>query len=213
MKTKITLNTCFKALSNASIMLITLFFMTGCPTPEKQAENAGGVFFFQLNEDYKEYALVNCSEPNKSPTSESQTYYIRNFPYRTADGAYFITDGSFMERTFDMCDLHEENIFYPLHDEYYTFFPYSNLGQGNWVSNIKWKDLCTASKDTMTVIGFCDLYYKNPRMINIPDLERLTHKSRKNMTMDDIVRVINELIDSNSIDKYCQTVLAGGSGI
>lgn len=213
MKTKIALYSHRNTINCVGIMVIALL-LTGCPTPEKRAENSGGVFFFQLNEEYKEYALVNRTDPTDPTvpsTSESQFYYIRNYPYRTANGAYFITDGSFRDRTFDICELTDEHIFYPLHKGYYTFFPFSNLGEGNWVSNVKWKDFCTASRDTMTVIGFCDLYYKNPRKIKIPTLESLTHKSRKDMTMDDIVRVINKLIDTNSIDKYCHVVYAGGS--
>ena len=198
---------------SAGIVIITMLFLTGCPSPEKMAEDAGGVYFFLLNEDYKEYALVNCTDQTIPATAESQSYYITNYPYRTADGAYFITDGSLRERTFDLCDLTDRQILYPLHNGYYTFFPFSNLGEGNWVSNIKWKDLCTASMDTMTIVGFCDMYYNDPWLIDIPTLEALTRMSRKDMTLDDIVRVINELIDTRTIDKYCHKVYAGGSDV
>ena len=46
------------------------------------------------------------------------------------------------------------------------------------------------------------MLYSEIRLFEIQSLEKITSKSRKEMTIDDIEKSINKIIDEGKLDKY-----------
>ena len=134
---------------------------------------------------------------------------IINFPKRYRDEPYFFYGSERWEQnpekyTFDICELATEEKLLALHDHYYTYFPYTGLRQcdKDVVRDGKWSDLCSTDPLTLPVVTSANSLYSEIRMFEIRTLEKLTKKKRDKMTIDDIEKAVNKVIDEGKLDKY-----------
>ncbi|MBQ9339027.1 MAG: hypothetical protein IJS13_01695 [Paludibacteraceae bacterium] len=205
------MKTSLKLLCCAICIFLGIFF-TGCDTPET-LENVNYSFcFFKLKDSkYKDYIIMTQHDAplisNWNPPIMFDTCIVPLFPKREYDKPYFLTNISDpMDYFYNECDLAEADIYYNLHDGYLTFFPYTSIGaQQNECTLLKekWSEICGLSPDNVTILEPYSNIFEEVWVIKITTLEKLTHKSRSKMTMQDIELAINMIIDNETIEKYC----------
>ena len=111
--------------------------------------------------------------------------------------------------TYSLEELINTPKYIALKDNYYICYPFMDLASYGCYVNVDWKDLLTL--DTTTLEVYTNMPYAKRYVIFEDDLVRLTKKStmhfrglKKDMiTIDDVVEVLNELIETNTIEEYC----------
>ncbi len=190
--------------------LLMAVCLAGCDTPE-QLEGLKYSFsiFRYTDESYKENIITMTQESGVPEIQRTNGIY--NFPKRKKDAPYFRdpaqTDLS--EFYFDICELATEEKVLPLHDGYYTYFPYTALSCNSGepvMRDCKWEDICSVDVSALPEICPAENIYAEIRSFPIQTLEKKTGKSRKEMTIEDIEKAINEIIDNGEIDKYGEKV-------
>ena len=136
---------------------------------------------------------------------------IYNFPKRYRNEPYYGCERwakNPEKYTFDICELATEEKLLALHDGYFTYFPYTNINTANEdvIRDGKWENLCDGNPLELPVLGEASSLYKEIRLFEIRPLEKITGKSRKEMTIEDIEAAINKLIDEGQLDKYSTKV-------
>ena len=143
--------------------------------------------------------IITCNEPNFTG--------IHNYPKLYKNEPYFFPDGG-RSHSFDICELATEEKVLALHNGWYTYFPYIgihyNLNQDYKVRDGKWEDICNVNYDRLPILSNASALYSDGRSFDIKTLEFLTQKNRKKMTLDDITRAVNKIIDQGKVDKYTQ---------
>lgn len=125
-----------------------------------------------------------------------------------ADGTNFLHDWKIGEK-YTLEDLVNTPKFIALKDGYYTCWPFVNLEKYGCYTNVEWKDLLSMNIDT--VHAFTAEPYIKRYVIHEDELVKLTHKSTKHfhglkrdeITIDDVVKVLNDLIETGTIEDYC----------
>ena len=197
-----------------AICILFAAFLTSCDTPET-IENANYSFcFFKLKDaKYKDYIIMTqYNAPlisNRNPPIMYDTCIVPLFPKRDYNKPYFLTNISNpVDYFYNECDLAEAEIYYSLHDGYLTFFPYTSIGanEGCVILNEKWSEICGLTPDNVTVSEPYSNIFEDVWLVKIQTLEKLTKKSKSEMTIQDIETAINKIIDNKTIGKYCSNV-------
>ena len=129
---------------------------------------------------------------------------ITNYPKCYRDEPYFFLKTEY-DHSFNICELATEEKVLALHDGWYTYFPYTGLNmmfRKGVIRDGKWEDICTVNYKKLPVLGDENLLYSERHFIDIRTLERITLKSRKKMTIDDITKAINKKIDNGTLNRY-----------
>lgn len=132
---------------------------------------------------------------------------ICDFPKRYKNEPYYSGEKWAQEPEkyhFDICELATEEKLLTLHDGYYTYFPYTNINRASEdvIRNGKWENICDSNPTELPILGDASSLYQEIRSFEIRSLEKITGKSRKEMTIDDIEKAINILIDKGQLDTY-----------
>lgn len=106
--------------------------------------------------------------------------------------------------SYDICELATEEKYLSLHSGYYTYFPYTSIVEYEQcvVRCGKWDSVCACNPLGLPIMGNASMLYSEIRLFEIQSLEKITSKSRKEMTIDDIEKSINKIIDEGKLDKY-----------
>lgn len=192
------------------ILICFAIFFCSCDTPETIDSQRYKFCIFRLkNEMYKE--LIITGNANVSEGYFRTINGINNFPKRYKEEPYF---GSARwsqapeKYTFDICELATEEKLLALHDGYYIYFPYTGLsgdGSSIVVRDGKWDTICSCNPLELSALGESNSIYSEIRLFEIKPLEKITKKSRKEMTIEDIEKAINKVIDDGKLDQYTIT--------
>ena len=176
------------------LILLCLLFSAGCDPIDPEGDGwrvsrRYTVHFVKFaDESYKDYVI------SKSP--------IPTYPKRNDDGPYFISDveKAKKEQSYDICELASNPVLIELHNGYYMYYPYTKLGCSTAVRNVKWSEVCNVDLDTVGILS--DQAYAEVWHVLLPELKKRTLKSHEKMTIADIEKAINKIIDTNKIEKY-----------
>ena len=107
-------------------------------------------------------------------------------------------------------DVVESPKYIALKDGYYICYPFTALESYSHYINAEWKDFYNIDFDKFEMIPSHKVYKKRYH-ISERNLSTLTQKSTKHfpkedtemITIDDVVKTLNDLIETNRIDKFC----------
>lgn len=191
-----------------SPLFLIAALLTGCDSKEVLERADFAFFIFRLeDESYKELIITNGD-------------VVPNFPKRSKDGPYFgIGTGVYTQGVvditpyyYDICELATEEKFLALHNNYYTFFPYTGISSFESSSDTVfvregiWKDVCNIDPASLPILDNVSEMYSEIRFFEITSLEKITHKNRWKMTIDDMEKAVNKVIDEGELDKYSRIV-------
>ena len=166
-------------------------------------------YIFRYTDEANKELIITVPNPFFDPNGTGTISGILNFPKRYRDEPYFFFGSERWEQnpekySFDICELATEEKLLALHDHYYTYFPYTGIRQSgeDVVRDGKWSDLCSTDPLTLPVVTSANSLYSEIRMFEIRTLEKLTKKKRDEMTIDDIEKAVNKVIDEGKLDKY-----------
>ena len=190
------------------LMLITL--LCSCDRPSLLEEKKYVFQIFRYADEANKELIITAPEPFFDPGSPATfASGIINFPKRYRDEPYFFYGSERWEQNpekyiFDICELATEEKLLALHDHYYTYFPYSGINQGGLsvVRDGKWSDLCSTDPLKLPVMMDANSLYSEIRKFEIRSLEKITKKKRDEMTIGDIEKAVNKVIDEGKLDKY-----------
>ncbi|MBO4689716.1 MAG: hypothetical protein J5621_02460 [Paludibacteraceae bacterium] len=192
-----------------ALMFVALLY--SCISSYQASVDARYVFqIFRYTDEANKELIITTPDPFVNPGSPATfASGIINFPKRYRDEPYFFYESERWEQNpekyiFDICELATEEKLLALHDHYYTYFPYTGLRQcdKDVVRDGKWSDLCSTDPLTLPVVTSANSLYSEIRMFEIRTLEKLTKKKRDEMTIDDIEKAVNKVIDEGKLDKY-----------
>ena len=184
--------------------------LCSCDTQETLEATKYSFCIFQYADDsYKELIITDGCQ-NKEDGFCKIINGILNFPKRYRNEPYYGVRDRISENpekyTFDICELATEEKLLALHGNYFTYFPYTRLDPGNEspvvVRDGKWSRICDINPFELPVLKDSKSIYADIRSFDIRKLEKLTGKSRKVMTIEDIEMAINKVIDDGKLDKY-----------
>ena len=111
--------------------------------------------------------------------------------------------------SFNLCELATEEKLLALHDGWFAYFPYTALqfdGCTALARAGKWEDVCNVDYAELPILGGANGLYAEVRRFDADQLELITLKNRNKMTIEDIEKAINTLIDQNRVRNHCQQV-------
>ncbi len=182
------------------------------------------VIFFQLSDTailhkvavqpYEEWMADN----NNGRYHITSKYAIPTYPKLDTNAPYFteLDKGVYSMKGayYDICELATETKYIPLKNGYYMAYPYVNLVGLPIFLDIDWKDLCNADIDTIPQVSFATNPFKHTYEIDEGIIAKLTKKStpryhkrnKEQVTIDDIVALLNQLIEEDCIEDYCNGI-------
>ena len=169
--------------------------------------------FRYADDSYKELIITDGCQ-NKEDGHCKIINGICNFPKRYRNEPYYgirqRISANPEKYTFDICELATEEKLLALHGNYYTYFPYTRIFP-DYESPIvvrdgKWSQICDVNPFDLPILGECRSIYSDIRSFEIGSLEKITGKSRKEMTIDDIEQAVNKVIDDGELEKYSKKV-------
>jgi len=186
--------------------------LCGCDTTEvmERQEYAFNIFRFK-DDSYKNLIIsVDSEKDTISPYFNGPKCIngIWNYAKRYRNEPYYGLKENLPKNpekyTFDICELATEEKLLALHDNYYTYFPYSIItGDGlPVVRDGKWEEICDVNPLELPKKCNVEAIYSEIRFFEITSLEKITRKKRKEMTIEDIEKAINKVIDEGKLDKY-----------
>lgn len=187
--------------------------LCACDTPSLIEKKNYAFFIFRFTNEANKELIITC------PTSENREIVdstsgiglingIHNCPKRYKNEPYYCLRDSLSQNPekyiFDICELATEEKLLTLHDGYYTYFPYTAIIDYDQcvVRDGKWESVCESNPMQWAIHGSANALYKDIRLFEIQSLEKITGKSRKEMTIDDIEKAVNIVIDKDKLDKY-----------
>ena len=175
--------------------------LCSCDTPALLEAKQYAFFIFRFADEADKEWIITCPVSESLPNPQI-TNGIHNFPKRHHNKPYFADKGNF--DSFDICELATEEKLLAMHDGYYTYFPYTCIVDGDMcvVRDGKWETLCDVNPLDLHERGSANGIYADIRSFDIRSLEKITHKSRTEMTIEDIEQAINKVIDEKKLDKY-----------
>ena len=189
------------------LLCILSLAVTLCSCDTKQTlEDIRYSFFIFIYKDETSKDLIVTTLA--SPETPSGVY---NFPKRYRNEPYFGRERwseNPEKYRYDICELATEDKLLALSGGYYTLFPYTNIHhtEQDVLRDGKWADICSVNPLELPVISSAYSLYSDIRYFEIRSLEKITGKSRKEMTIDDIETAINKVIDEDKLDKYSRKV-------
>ncbi|MBO4690391.1 MAG: hypothetical protein J5621_05915 [Paludibacteraceae bacterium] len=189
--------------------LMFVVLLCSCDSPRLLEDKKYGFYIFRYTDEANKELIITAQEPFSDPGSPATfTSGIINFPKRYRDEPYFFGIERWEQNPekyiFDICELATEEKLLALHDHYYTYFPYTGIRQygTDVVRDGKWSDLCSTDPLKLPVITDANSLYSEIRKFEIRSLEKITRKKRDEMTIDDIEKAVNKVIDEGKLDKY-----------
>ena len=186
---------------NYFLICVCMVLCCACDTPQLLDSKANSVHIFKyVNEGYKNHLLTyNDTLRGDSSILPTCPKLDRNEPYFS----YYYTANA--AKSYDICELATAEKVIALHGNYYMYYPYINLGlRGDRlvVRDGLWSDICNTDPFKLPIV--CDEanIYSETRIFEGRSLDKITHKKRTEMTIDDIVNAINRVIDEGTLDKY-----------
>ncbi len=172
--------------------------LCSCDTKQTLEDIRYSFFIFKYKDEASKDVIV---------TNPGVTSGIYNYPKRYRNEPYFGKERWFENPEkyhYDICELATEEKLLALHDGYYTLFPYTNMYHDgdDVIRDGKWTDICDINPVELPELGQAYTLYSEFRLFEIRSLEKITGKSRKEMTIDDIEKAINKVIDEGKLDKY-----------
>ena len=198
----------------AKLFLLTTIvtILCGCDTPQTLENTKYAFFIFRyVDESYKELIITDGSK------NHSDGYFkiingIANYPKRYRNEPYYSADKWSLnpeKYTFDICELATEEKLLSFHSRYYTYFPYTNIfpfySSPVVIRDGKWENICDVNPFELPILGDANSIYSEIRFFEISSLEKITGKKRNEMTIDDIEKAVNNVIDDGKLDKYSKT--------
>lgn len=196
-----------------SILLVLMAaIFCACDTPQLLESKANTIYIFRYkNEDYKNLIITY------DPAEEDCPYSIPDYPKLKKDEPYFdfyykprdgVSGDNWNEKySYDICELATESKLISLHGDYYIYFPYVRIG--TWVVEWEkvardgnWEQVCEVNPEELPVLCREWDIYSEVRAFDGYALDKITKKKRREMTIDDIVRGLNKVIDEGKLDKY-----------
>ena len=180
-------------------LLFIAVFAIGCDSPQLLEEKEYSFYIFRYaDETYKEWIITTNDSIPKCPKRYKNEPYFGNARWAQNPEKY----------QYDLCELATEEKLLALHEKYYTYFPYTAIhGDENCVARKeKWGNICNANLKDLPVLCSANALYSEIRSFEISSLEKITEKKRQEMTIDDIAKAINTIIDSGQLDKYSTKV-------
>lgn len=188
--------------------------LCSCDTPQTLEDMNYAFFIFRFkNDENKELILTSVlgNEILDQVSGAAVINGVYNYPKRYRNEPYYFGSERFQENpskyVFDICELATEEKLLALHDGYYTYFPYTRIIDYDQcvVRDGKWENLCNSNPLDLPILGNHSTLYKEMRLFEIRPLEIITGKNRKEMTIEDIEKAVNKLIDEGKLDKYSKT--------
>ncbi len=182
--------------ATSCVFIMCSFLVTSCDTPYTvwSHETIFSVFRFQ-NAAYMEYVLVDSVKDNITGQYSLQLHGTA----RRGVKQFFISDSQSVDAFYNpisKCEIsNEKTLYYPLHDGYYICFPFNGLISGRYMSSCKWEDLCEVRMDTAHVILPANKVFTNIHAILGLHVSDYCKKKVDRLTLDDVVRYTNMLID------------------
>lgn len=174
-------------------------------------DNDYAFFIFRYKDDASKELIITQEVESSNDTIDARCRSINgifNYPKRYRNEPYFGSNrwGQNPEKyTFDICELATNEKVLALHGNFYTYFPYTNInckGSKDVIRKGNWSSICEKNPMKMEIVGSADAIYSEIRFCEIQALEKITNKSRKEMTIDDIAQAVNKIIDEGNLDKY-----------
>ncbi len=192
-------NTIYSKAKSASryFMLVTyMFAVVSCDTPYTVWSNKTFFSIFRFQDpSYMEYAFVDSIK-----NTETGQYTLElPFTARRGTERFFLSTEQMLQNSnISPCEIaDEESIYYPLHDGYYMCFPLRGMAHGQYLSTCKWKDLCVVNMDTVHVMLPIAEVFANIHVISGIDVGGYCNKNVDRLTLDDVARYVNMLIDQH----------------
>ena len=209
-------------MKNKLLFLITCaIIVSSCSDKiEKLREMEYAFFIFRFSSEANKELIITCPCLEDIHVIDSTAGFgmfhgIYNFPKRYRNEPYYAALRWTQEPekySYYICEFATEEKLLALHDGYFTYFPYTNLIENDFcvVRDGKWNDICNCNPLDLPILGSPStssplFFYKEIRFFRIGSLEKITHKSRHEMTIDDIENAINKVIDEGKLDKYSKT--------
>lgn len=194
-------------------LCVVAMLFCACDSVQLLKDKRYGFYIFRYA-DVANKELIITSQLGQTETDSSglgEINGIYNFPKRYRNEPYYGSERwskNPEKYAFDICELATEKKVLALHDGYFTYFPYTHINTSNSdvVRDGKWENLCDGNPLELPALGDAGSLYKEIRHFEIRPLEKITGKSRKEMTIEDIEEAINKLIDEGRLDKYSTKV-------
>lgn len=184
------------------------------------------VVFFQLSDTtilhkvaaqpYEEWMADD--EMNGGRYYITSKYAIPTYPKLDTNATYFteLDKGVYSMKGayYDVCELATETKYITLKNGYYMAYPYVKLMGLPTFLDVDWKALCNVNIDTISKVSFDSYPFKRTYMITEEKIAKLTRKStpryhklnKEQVTVDDIVALLNQLIEEDCIEDYCSGI-------
>ena len=187
-------------------------FFSACDTPALLESKHNSIYIFKYcDENSKDFIITTLDS-----LSSKEYYYtngVVNCPKLKKEEPYFkfmdnegMTADQYRQKySFDICELATEEKVIALHGNYYIYYPYVNIAlnsDANVIRDGKWKDICNGNPLDLSIRCEGKAIYSEIRTIEGFSLDKITHKKRSEMTIDDIVNGLNKIIDEGKLDKY-----------
>ena len=196
-------------------LCVVAMLFCSCDTIQLLEDNRYSFFIFRYADSANKELIITSQAGRQAAQTDSfglgVINGIYNYPKRYRNEPYYGCERWTKKPekySFDICELATEEKVLALHDGYFTYFPYTNINTANEdvVRDGKWENLCDGSPLELPVAGNAGSLYREIRHFEIRPLEKITGKSRKEMTIEDIEEAINKLIDEGQLDKYSTKV-------
>ena len=195
-------------------LCVVAMLFCSCDTIQLLEDVKYSFFIFRYADVANKDLIITSSQELKSeqdPYGLGVINGIYNYPKRYRNEPYFGKERrakNIEKYTYDICELATEEKVLALHDGYFTYFPYTNINNNgdDVIRDGKWENICDGNPLELPELGKASSLYKEVRLFKIRPLEKITGKSRKEMTIEDIEEAINKLIDKGQLDKYSTKV-------
>lgn len=112
-------------------------------------------------------------------------------------------------------DLVKSPKYIALKGGYYISYPFTTLAPGGTFINAEWEDLLTINLDTVEVYSKVGFFFNGITERKLVELTKKSTmhfkgKSDEMITIDDVVEVLNEIIETNTIKEHCYGISWGG---
>ena len=190
------------------IIAFYTIFLCGCDSKDKLEGVHYFFFIFRFcNDADKELIITTPAEDYSDSAGFGIINGIYNFPKRYRNEPYYNREQWLQDPEkyiYDICELATEEKLLALHDNYYTYFPYTCIQEQELcvIRQGKWDSICSVNPLELPILGQANSIYSEVRLFEIKALEKLTRKKRKEMTIDDIEKAVNKVIDEGKLDKY-----------
>ena len=200
------------------LLFIVLVSFVGCDIwdrPDYHTEKYCAIFKFK-DDKYADYVMTIGD-------------YVGGSVFHPDTGLYFNNPISYFQAdTANICKFAMTPKLIQLHDGYYLWHPYSSFGdyQNVKLRDLRWSDLCSENKDylfyyqsvvdndtykilclsdSIPKLGSYGTIYKEYYKIDGYSLWHFAHKRPEKMTLDDIIKTCNKIIDMGKQydERYC----------